>query len=80
MNNEIDGCIREINNSFSGLFKEIFNIIEVGLDREKIEPAKSLIGNKIDQVKVQCFQAIYVWFEEKTGSNKIPENEKNKVV
>lgn len=63
MSNKTDGCIREINNAFSGLYKELFNIMEMTLDKEKAEPAKSFIGNKIDQVKTQCYQAIYTWFE-----------------
>jgi len=59
-----DSYKREIIYAFDGLFREIFNIVELALDKEKAEIAKDLIGNKLKNTKEKLLNSVDTWFAE----------------
>lgn len=59
-----EGYRRELSDVFRGLFREIFNIAELAIDKDKIESAKDLIGNKLGNAESKLSNMIDPWFTE----------------
>ena len=65
MSTATEGYKREIIHNFDGLFREIFNVVELALDnKEKIEIAKDLIGSKLNNAKIKLIDSVDPWFTE----------------
>jgi hypothetical protein len=74
MSTATEGYKRELNDVFSGLFREIFNVVELAVEKEKLESAKDLIGNKLSNAKGQLLNMVDPWFTEIKVSGEIGEN------
>jgi hypothetical protein len=49
---------RKIYEDFQGTFREIYSVLELALDGDKLKTAKSLIGNKIMESRNQAIQRV----------------------
>ena len=52
----------KIYHRFNSTFREIYNIIELSLDKEKAEIAKSLVGNTIMETRNDCTKLVANYF------------------
>jgi len=64
MSTATEGYKRELDDVFSGLFREIFNIAELAVEKDKLESAKDLIGNKLSNARGQLLKMVDPWFIE----------------
>ena len=53
---------RKVYDRFNPAFREIYNIIELSLDKAKAEIAKDLIGNKIMETRNDCTKLVANYF------------------
>ena len=53
---------RKIYSRFNATFKGIYNVIELSLDDERAETAKSLVGNTIMETREDCIDLVVNYF------------------
>ena len=58
-----NGISDKIYRRFNSTFREVYNVIEIALDKEKAEKVKDLIGNTLMETRNDCTRYVSMYFK-----------------